>query len=538
MPVPLLFMELIRSRLTPDRRLLMDPASVFPVTEKKSFMARLMINENWAGYVLLAVIFLVGVGVRLYRLDQPLLDYHPTRQLHSALIARGMYYQQTSNVPEWQRQMAINQWHAEGVIEPQVFERLVAFTYELRGGVALQVPRLYASIFWVVGAIFLALLAYDFTGLSGAVLASLFYLAWPYGVTASRSFLPEALMLPLIISAWWAAVHWARRHTWGWALAAGLLAGLAIYIKSVALFFIAPPFMVLVLTRSAKPRLWRDPQVWAMAVLSLVLYAAYLIDGLLIHNTLVEQFSQRFFPGFWVDPAFYLRWISNVSRVIPFELVLLAGLGGLLLRKPYNFMVLAVWAGYIIFGLTLPHQISTHDYYHLPLLAPVALGLAAAGSGLYRELRTIHRLANAAAVAAVVTVLVLYGYQSRNSMKRSDTFQKAQALQAAGLALGHNSSVVALTSDYGEGLAYYGWIRPTVWPTADDQTWQASLGNPSGFTKLYQQLAAGRDYFVVTNPSELDRQPQLKEFLQQNYTLLEPSGGVLIYDLHKPPPPG
>ncbi len=38
------------------------------------------------------MLLLLGLGIRLLDLTDPPLDIHPTRQLHSALMARGMYY--------------------------------------------------------------------------------------------------------------------------------------------------------------------------------------------------------------------------------------------------------------------------------------------------------------------------------------------------------------------------------------------------------------------------------------------------------------
>jgi hypothetical protein len=81
------------------------------------------------------VVLLLGLGmaIRLYDLSDLPLDFHPTRQLLSHLKARGMYYQGRPDVPEWQRKMAIQQWKTKAEVEPEVFERLVAFTYRFTG---------------------------------------------------------------------------------------------------------------------------------------------------------------------------------------------------------------------------------------------------------------------------------------------------------------------------------------------------------------------------------------------------------------------
>ena len=69
-----------------------------------------------------ALVLLLGLGfaIRLYDLTDLPLDFHPTRQLLSALKARGMYYQNLQSVPAWQRQMAVHQWKLEGLTEPPI----------------------------------------------------------------------------------------------------------------------------------------------------------------------------------------------------------------------------------------------------------------------------------------------------------------------------------------------------------------------------------------------------------------------------------
>ena len=74
--------------------------------------------------VAIIFIFLVGLGIRFYDISDAPLDFHPTRQLYSALKARGMYYQNLETAPEWQRELAVQQWKIQGLIEPPVMERL------------------------------------------------------------------------------------------------------------------------------------------------------------------------------------------------------------------------------------------------------------------------------------------------------------------------------------------------------------------------------------------------------------------------------
>ncbi len=162
-----------------------------------------------------ALLLILGLGftIRLYDLTDLPLDFHSTRQLLSALKARGMYYQTLSadDVPAEQRSFAIQQWKFRASVEPEFFERVVAFTYQFTGE-QVWVARIYSSLFWMIGAVFLFLLARDLTSTDGALAATAFYVFLPYAVIASRSFQPDPLMVMLIIIFWWAVYKWSLAY--------------------------------------------------------------------------------------------------------------------------------------------------------------------------------------------------------------------------------------------------------------------------------------------------------------------------------------
>ena len=58
---------------------------------------------------ILVVILVCGFGTRLYDLTDPPLDYAATRQLRSAIIARGIYYGAATDVPECERAVAVSE---------------------------------------------------------------------------------------------------------------------------------------------------------------------------------------------------------------------------------------------------------------------------------------------------------------------------------------------------------------------------------------------------------------------------------------------
>ena len=122
----------------------------------------------WAAFVILLGL---GLVIRFYDLNDAPLDFNPTRQLHSALIARGMYYQGLLSAPQWQRDVSYSQWQAEGLIEPPIMEILSAATYRIIGSEQLIVPRVYSILFWITGGLFLFSLAIELSGGWAALIA-------------------------------------------------------------------------------------------------------------------------------------------------------------------------------------------------------------------------------------------------------------------------------------------------------------------------------------------------------------------------------
>ena len=180
----------------------------------------------------LTLAFILAIGIRFYDLTDLPLDFAPTRQLFSALKARGMYYAMlpaNSDIPQWQKDLAIHQWKTMQAIEPTVIETITALTYRVVDE-HLWIARIYSSLFWVLAGILLFLLAKELAGASGAFISLLFYLFLPYGVIASRTFQPDPLMVALVVAGAWATYRWANVRIWKWAVAAGILNGLAIFV--------------------------------------------------------------------------------------------------------------------------------------------------------------------------------------------------------------------------------------------------------------------------------------------------------------------
>lgn len=494
-------------------------------------------GKHWMANLIVILLLLLGVGIRMLDLTDLPLDFNPTRQLFSAVKARGMYYQYANDVPEWKREMAIDQWDAKADVEPPVIETIVAGMY-LVFGEHLWFGRVVASLFWLLGGLALFGLARRIASVDGAIVALAYYLFIEFGVIASRSFQPDPLMVGLMLAGLWSFVRWGEERTWKWTLITGLLSGMAIFVKNVAVFPLLGAFALVILSTRGLKRSVSDPQVWVLAVITALPTLIYTIDGLYISKDLDPALGLRFFPQLWSDPAYYVRWRNIIGNTLGFGAFLTALLG-IFLAQPGRDRSLLVGTllGYLLYGFIFAYHISTHNYYQLPLIVFIALSLSVVGKALFQKMSEIN--ASSIIVRFVVAGIILLGVGSamwnvRVDLVRDDFRAEPQFWGELGDKLGHTTPVLGLTQDYGNRLAYWGWQEVDEWPTTGDQNLRELAGVAKSFDEIFNERVSGKEYFVVTHFKQFDNQPELKEKLFNSYPVIEETSEYIIFDLRNP----
>jgi hypothetical protein len=484
--------------------------------------------------IMLALVFFFGLAARFYDFDDPPLDFHPTRQLRSMLIARGMFYENLDDVPQERRVLAVHQWKSEGQqIEPPIMERLTAWGYRLVGTDDLRVPRFLAIFFWTAGGVALFLLLRYLVGAKGAIAGVAYYMLLPFPLLASRSFQPESLMTAAIIFSWWAIVRWARHKTWFNAVLAGLITGFAIYVKLPAIFFVAPAMITIVFLDQKLFKAILQPQVITMGILAILPALIYHVDGLYISGFLQNQTSFRLFPNMLTNPLHYFKWIYYIGGTLGIEFFLLGMAGALLIQeKRFRAMVISIFIGYFLYGLVFAYHIVTHNYYQIPLTPVIAIGLSACAAVV------INQVVGRKSFGLVVVGALLFSWMAYNFWDVRTTLDDASY---------HNEpefyadmgeklwdySVVSITPDYGYRLLYWGWKGTINWMSVGDFNMRELAGMEIDKADLFAEAVAGRELFLVTSFSELDRQPDVKEILYSTYPIYDQGEDYLIFDLRE-----
>jgi Dolichyl-phosphate-mannose-protein mannosyltransferase len=380
-------------------------------------------------------------------------------------------------------------------------------------------------------------LARDFVSFDGALVATAYYLIFPYAIIGSRSFQPDPLMIMLMLAFWWTFSRWSRFPSWIYAVLAGLFGGLAIFIKFSAAFFVIGGALGLALSRFTLHDLFRNAQVWLMASLGALPAALYLVYGIFIRGDLASQFSGRFVPALLFNPYNYLQWEVKVSMAAGGLFVMLGLLSFFLIQDSHlRIFLYGLWGSYILFGLFFNYHIATHDYYHLPFLPIVGLSLAPLGDWFFARLREsgLGRWRRIAVYVILLFGLFSVTWDVRNQMKAVDYRPQATMWAEVGEQFDEDARVVALTQDYGSRLEYWGWRESANWPHVGDAGYANIRDGTFTFGDLFNRYASKMSYFLVTDFDEFDRQPALKERLFSFFPISAEGEGYLIFDLKNP----
>jgi hypothetical protein len=483
----------------------------------------------------LLFIFVIALAIRLFDLTDPPLDFHPTRQLLSAIKARALYFR-TKPVGYSEIQMDIGKRQArlKAQVEPEVLETLVAYTYRFTGE-KLWVARIYSSLFWLIGGIFLFLFVRRLLSFDAAVFSTAYYLFYPYAIIASRSFQPDPLMVMLILAFWWILLVWmdipagsSSTRTWVAAGLAGIIGGLAIYVKFSAAFFVIGAALGLVLSRFTWRELFRSGQIWMMAILGALPATIYLFKGL--QGGLGNQFSGRFIPGLLLSPYNYLGWMNKIDLAAGAIFVMLGLLGFFLTAdKRFRSLLFGLWGAYLLYSLYFNYHAATHDYYQMPLIPIVAVSLAPLGGWFFARLAeaTAYGWQRSAASIILMAGVFMVVWNVRGQMKAVDYRRDAAMWSQIGEIV-KDRSVIGLVQDYGSALEYYGYRTIPTWPYTGDTKYL--LGGDLPTEELFKDFSSKKDLFLVTDFEELDHQPALNEILKK-YPVLASGYGFTIYDL-------
>jgi Dolichyl-phosphate-mannose-protein mannosyltransferase len=502
----------------------------------------------WAAILLCAA---VAAGVRLQGIDGPGFEFQPVRQYHSAQIARDLYLESREGVPEWKRRIARRNADDAGIVgEPPLMELATAFAWRATGGEHLWIPRFLSVVFWFAGGVFLFLIARRISPVEAALCCVWFYLFLHFAIAASRSFQPDPMMVALLLAGVLAILRYRESPTRERFWVAGAVSACAVLAKpGVALFPIAGAFLALSMFDRGVRATLKDRRTYAFGLIAVLPSALFVLVGLLA-GFLDGDTQGRFVPHLLGTGEYWEGWLDLEVQVAGVGPLALGLVGIVIARGATRALLLGLLAGYFVYGLAFTYHIHTHDYYSLPLVPIVALSLTPVIALVLERLESVTGrrlvLTGIAAGALIASgALAAREIHERVTNSPENYHNPVSVYEAIGEEVNHSGSTLFVDQDFGEALRYYGYLSGAYWPTSQEIHEEAKVrDNPprSAAERLRRDYwpnrrntAAPPEYFIVTKPSELDLQPDLRQLLAR-FAVKARTGAYVVYDLRSRSP--
>lgn len=317
----------------------------------------------------LALILLIGFWVRLYRIDNPVADWHSWRQADTAAVARNFFKEGfTPFVPKYDDMSGVAEHPVPNpnryrFVEFPIYNSLVYFLYLLNNGVDERLARL-VSIFMSLGSTTLIFfIVRKYWGKTTALISALTFAILPFNIYFSRVILPEPTLVFFSLGMFFFVDAWIwENKRWLYFLSV-FFTMVAFLIKPAAIFYLLP---LLYSYYKKEGCFWPIPRRYFLWIIpSLLPFIGWRIwmgrfpEGIPASNWLFNGTHIRFKPVFW-------KWILGDRfgrEILTVAGTLLFFIG--LLKKPekegwlLHLLALSSFAYLIVFATGNVQ----HDYY-------------------------------------------------------------------------------------------------------------------------------------------------------------------------------
>jgi len=381
------------------------------MNDRKKTISR-YIKHEWT---VLTLLVLLGVAVRLYGINLPLVDSHQIRQTQTAMMTRNIYY---DNMDIFNTRLDFfGNMPGYVIMEFPLMHGITALLYYVFG--PCDIVGRMVSVAFSVGAMFLMyFLARQFLPRRASFAALTLYAFSPMNIFFSRAFMPESSMMFFMIGALYFILRWLKEETRGLYVTAVIFAAIVGLIKPTAGVIFVPIFAAWFI--KYKWQVLRRFNFWAYVALTLtpvVLWGAYAHHFNAMNPcpfgydiSWIGHLKTRGITEHWFNLKFYKFVGGSIVLLLLTPLGFLGTVTGVLCVVQDNQRkILYSWLGAIIaYFYVLAGPNSGHIYYHLPLLPLGAIFFGFSVEWLFNKLNFFKQIFKNNAVKLLGLGLVLF----------------------------------------------------------------------------------------------------------------------------------
>lgn len=466
---------------------------------------------------LLAAIVLLALLLRLYKINNPVADWHAFRQADTASVTLEYVkakqidilrprYHDLSNI-----QSGLDNPDGYRMVEFPFINALLAVLIKITGLDFVLASRLAAILTSLLSLVVIYKFTAAISGVKTALLSSLFFAILPYSVFYSRAILPEPYVILFSTYAIWQFHLFATNRRWSNLILSCVSLALAALLKPFVVF-LAPVFVAMIFannSRTNSKRLWLDWRVMIFPILAfapLLAWREWILQfpsGIPASDWLLNGNGIRLQPAWW-------RWIFY-ERIIK----LFLGFAGAillfsnLLHKHKDMWIYAMWwLGLVAYFVVIATGNVQHDYYQNLMLPIISISLGRGAYALQQFMQPkIGRPLSVLLVISITALSLALAWQQIKGYFAVNNWEYVKAGQAADQILPQDALVIAPAM----GDTYF--LLQTK-----------RRGWPIGF-EIEDKIAKGAQYYVS---STYDWEAKM---LEEQYQTLVKTTDYIIIDL-------
>lgn len=339
-------------------------------------------------YILMSILILLGFVIRLYKIDNPIADWHSWRQADTSAVSRNfvksginMFYPTYDDISSIQT--GIDNPTGIRMVEFPIYNAIHALFFETFGIFTLEKwGRLLTVFISLITAWFLFLLGRKHYSSKVGILTAFFYLFLPFNIYFSRVVLPDPLGVMFAVSGLYFFGMSNGRFFEVNNIISGILFALAFLQKpffGVYLLPLIPEFL-------KKEKIKSNLKFAFLAFLPFIMWRFWTglhPEGIPFYKWAFNGDRIRFHPAFfrWLFGERIGILILGTWGLIPF------GFG--LMRKLKNKFSLYFSLSMLTYLIIVATANVRHDYYQILIIPSISITLALGSIWLWRKSKTL-----------------------------------------------------------------------------------------------------------------------------------------------------
>lgn len=491
--------------------------------------------------LVLLLILLLGLAIRLYKINIPILEFYPSRQIQTADIARN-FLQNDFNILN-----PTVSYYGSGytpfLIEFPGYNFLIAILYKFFG--TFEVIGRYVSLTgWLISIILIYKIALKISSKTVAYISALFYCMSPLSVLVSRAFQPDQWMLTFSLAGIYSMPLYKKNKMFYFYLSS-ILVSASILIKLPAVIFTLIPIYYLILRSKSNISKFHKGFYLLIALLPAFLWFtyAYLRNQTGLPTAGNFSISNWFSLEVFLNTRYYLNIFGFQYNLVLLPIGIFLFIFGVFRKPVERERFLYFWLGsVIIYFLIFNKHAMTHEYYHLPFLPIASIFI---GLGLNGIIERLDNLIVPKYVFLIFLSVILFVLMIPPTLQKAykpiNRFTVVEQTAKAIKTITKPDDLIIGSIDAGPALVYYanrsGWSFEVNRQSDADLLTFFGVKEPASIDpvdELKSLKQKGAVVFASADKSQFLENRNFAEYMKKNYYVSQETEKYIIFDLRVP----